>query len=108
MLARPLLPSSSVRLLPPVDSLDFRCPKLLLYLVGGPGLGELEVDNGIPCSAALSEPRGTEPYGLRLVGARASANAANGEDFPSDPRGPEVIIFSACEGDADKDGLLKG
>lgn len=61
MLAFPLLLSSSVLLLPPVDNFDFLCPKLLLYLVGGAGLGELDIEEGTACSPALGEPReGTE------------------------------------------------
>lgn len=54
--------SSSVLLLPPVESLDFLCPKLLLILVGGIGLGELDMDEGTACSPETGEPReGTEP-----------------------------------------------
>lgn len=106
-LAFPLLLSSSVLLLPPMDNLAFLCPKLLLYLCGGPGFGELDTEEGT--SAAIGEPReGTEPYGPRVDGARASAKAAKGDAFPNDPRGTEVISCSACEGEADNEGLLKG
>lgn len=107
MLAFPLLVSSSVLLLPPVESLDFLCPKLLLILVGGAGLGELDIDEGTACSPGMGEPReGTEPYGLR-EGFRASFNAANGEPLPNEPRA-EAIICSAWEGEADSEGLLNG
>lgn len=105
-LAFPLLLSSSVRLLPPTESFAFLCPKLLLYLCGGPGFGELDIEGA---SAALDETReGTDPCGPRLEGALASAKAARGDAFPNDPRGTELIDCSACEGEADNDGLLKG
>ena len=105
-LAFPLLVSSSVLLPPPIDNLAFLCPKLLLYLCGGPGFGELDIEG---TSVTLGEPReGTEPCGPRVEGALASAKAARGEPFPNDPRGPEVISCSTCEGEADNDGLLKG
>lgn len=105
-LAFPLLLSSSVLLLPPMDNLAFLCPKLLLYLCGGPGFGEEDIEGA---SATFGEPReGIEPYGPRVEGALASAKAAKGDAFPNDPRGTEVISCSACEGEADNEGLLKG
>lgn len=62
MLAFPLLLSSSVLLLPPVDNFDFRCPKLLLYLTGGPGFGDPDIEDGLARSEAFREPlEGTEP-----------------------------------------------
>ena len=59
-------------------------------------------------SAAPGELReGTEPCGPRVEGALASAKAARGDAFPNDPRGA-LISCSVCEGEADKEGLLKG
>lgn len=43
-----------------------------------------------------------------MEGARASAKAARGEFFPKEPRGTEVMDCSAWDGEADKEGLLKG
>ena len=103
MLAFPLLVSSSVRLLPPVESFPFLWPKLVLNLCCAGGFGEPET--GAEGSAGLGEPR---EDGARCEGFLASTKAARGEVFPSEPRGMEPVIGSCCEGEADRDGVLNG
>ncbi len=50
-----LLLSSSVLLPPPTDSFALRCPKLLLYLDIGAGLGELELEDWMARSTATGD-----------------------------------------------------
>ncbi len=110
MLALPLLLSSSVRLLPPVECAAFLCPNALLYLLGGAGaLGDTESKDGCPCSAAAGEPLDTTAAWVPAdCGVRASARTASGDDLPKDPLGMDAPICSSCEGEADKEGVLKG
>jgi len=78
----PLLLSSSV-LLPPVESLALRCPKLLVYLGAWAGRGEVEP--GSDTAGILGELlEGSEPCGLEVAGALASANALRAEALPTE------------------------
>lgn len=43
-----------------------------------------------------------------MEGARASARAASGDAFPNEPLGTELNDCSAWEGEAERDGVLKG
>ena len=104
-----LLLSSSVLLPPPAESLALRCPKLLLYLESGGGLGEVDADgkNGASCRAGDSRDEGClrTPNASRFL---ASARALSAEAWPSDPRGDDVSSCSAGAGEADNEGALNG
>lgn len=76
----PLLLSSSV-LLPPVDNFDFRCPKLLVYRGGCPGLGEVDADSNTAGTGG-EVLDGREPLGLTIVGGLTSAKEPRAEALP--------------------------
>jgi hypothetical protein len=112
MLPLPLLPSSSVLLAPPDESLPFRWLKLLAYLVIGAGLGEPEAEDAIAFSGTADVPLkadwGTDPTEFRD---RACASEPSAAVFPRELRegeggGGGSISFWA--GDADNEGALKG
>ena len=51
---------------------------------------------------------GTELCGLKLEGALASASTESAEALPIEAGRVDVVMGSACDGDADNDGVLKG
>jgi hypothetical protein len=108
-LVLPLLPwSSSTFGAPPEESRARRWLKLLLYLVIGAGLGELDAEDVIAISAVFGTPflvalAGTAGGGMPLASFRTPSTGAR----PTEGRG-ELETGGANDGEADNDGVLNG
>ena len=71
------------------------------------GFGELDAEP--VTDAGIGELLdGSELWGLKLAGALASASAVRAEALPTEVGRLDALTVSACEGDADKDGVLNG
>jgi len=115
-LCLPLLPwSSSVTILlaPPKDDLPRRWPKLLLYLLIGVGLGELDMDEAIALSARTGPPRSVAGIpAVRedrfLAWARALIPDVRGNDCGDWGRSISLCKGFPRLGDEDNEPALKG
>ena len=99
--------SSSIRVVPPDDSLPRRWLKELLYLEIGAGLGELDAEDGkIGCSNPIFRPAEAGTVGGGIV--RGSLRLDDVIVRLALVRGDTPSGGSTSDGDADNGGALKG
>lgn len=99
--------SSSIRVVPPDDSLPRRWLKELLYLEMGAGLGELDAEDGkTGCSNPIFRPTEAGTVGGGIV--RGSLKLDDVIVRLALARGDTSSGGSTSDGDADNGGALKG